>query len=188
MMGVEGTFAYAAADDVEIVELPYEGDDLSMWIVLPRAGVDLADVEATLAPSVLDAWARSLDRTSVDVRLPKFTLDAPALDLKPALSSLGLGVLFDGSADLSGLGSASLALSAMFQRVLVQVDEASTEASAVTVGVGTSTAMPGTIDFVADRPFLFLVRDVGSGMVLFAGRIVDPSTPAPALPGYAARP
>jgi serpin B len=168
--------------DVRVLELPYEGGDLVMSIVLPRADDGLAAVEARLDLATLDRWTdMPTFPTRVDVRLPKLQLDADTLDLVPALRALGLEAMFDPArADLGGLlseeGGARPFVSAVKHRAFVKVDEVATEVAAATGVSVVPISMPAPlVPFHVDHPFLFLIRDLRSGLVLFAGRVTDPS-------------
>ena len=158
-----------------LLELPYYGGDLSMVIILPEAVDGLAEVEAELTAEKLASWLGRLDKASLEetcVHLPRFTL-RQRVDLKPVLRSLGMVSAFGNTADFQGMdGTTSLFLATALQRTFVEVNERGTEAAAVTLLVVTMAASPDL--FNADPPFLFLIRDRGSGTILFMGRLADP--------------
>jgi serpin B len=109
----------------------------------------------------------------VDVLLPRFTMTR-GIDVRSELKSLGVNTLFDGFADLSGMdGSTRLYVDSVIHQAFVEVNEQGTEAAAVTVAVAKSKGM--TSSFVADHPFIFLIRDNATGSILFLGRVVDPT-------------
>jgi len=186
-MHQEASFPFVARDGLKALEMPYEGEKLAMLVVLPDAVDGLEDLESSLDAARLDALVAALAPTRVSVALPKLELDpAGSLPLKRALESLGLGLAFDrGAADFSGIASASdpaerLALEGVFHKAFVRVDEAGTEAAAATgatMGV-TSLPPPTEAEFRVDHPFLFFIRDAGTGLVLFAGRVADPPPPS----------
>ena len=186
MMWQSARFKHAMTEDysVEMLELPYAGQDLSMVILLPgrveyapeAEHSDVHDLEQKLTPENLRAWLKMLDEKNphkTSVRLPRFTT-ASSFNLTDDLNSLGMASVFSDAADLSGMdGSRNLYLSDVFHQAFVEVNETGTEATAMTF----SMVMTAGIDdgFIVDHPFIFLIRDNGSGSILFLGRIVDPT-------------
>ncbi len=177
LMNLTGRFRYAEDPTAQALELPYQGGNLSMLVVLPRAGDGLAALEASLSLAKLEGWLNMLFERRVQVILPRFKLTAEC-ELKDALSSLGMPAAFSGrEADFSGMnGSRDLAISAVVHKAFVEVDEKGTEAAAATgvVMARASLALGPPLVFRADHPFLFLIRDNSSGSILFMGRLVRP--------------
>jgi len=168
---------YAERDGVQVLELPYKGGDHAMLVVLPRAADGLPAFEASLSTEALGGWLAGLSTARVAVELPRFKV-SDGVELAGTLAGMGMPRAFEGSADFSGMdGSRGLAISAVAHRAVVAVDEEGTEAAAAT-GVVMSRGkglLPPATSFRADRPFLYLIRDVKTGAVLFLGRVVDPS-------------
>lgn len=175
MMAAAHHMGYAAGPGWQAIDLPYVGDKLSMLLVLPD---DPAGFTATLDPSQLDAIVAGLESTRVELRMPKFGIETQA-ELKPLLSALGMPTAFDDSnADFSGITTAArLHISAVIHQANIDVDEAGTEAAAATAVIGgvTGGPPPETIELRFDRPFLFALRDIETGAVLFLGAVGDPS-------------
>ncbi|MGK3990913.1 serpin family protein [Sorangium sp. So ce136] len=172
MMNGSAQLGYGEVDGYEALELPYDGGDLSMVLVLPAEGREL---EAGLDRERLEGVIGSLGTRSVTMTLPKFKFES-TLDLVPQLVELGMPIAFTGLADFSGIdGQGGLFISDVLHKAFVSVDEAGTEAAAATaVVIGeTSAPEPATIRF--DRPFLFFIRDIKTGAILFVGRVMDPS-------------
>jgi len=177
--------AFSEDESVEMLELPYSGQDLSMMILLPSppeyAGNsghnDIFDLEPKLTADNLHAWLAKLNQADphkISVRLPRFTTTS-SLDLTNELKSLGITSAFDNTADFSGMdGTNYLYLSEVIHKTFVEVNEAGTEAAAVTLVLAMSKG-GGPERFHVDRPFIFLIRDNGSGSILFLGRIIDPT-------------
>ncbi len=117
---------------------------------------------------------QALQPTDVKVYLPKFDYDA-SLELKPALSDMGMPDAFDWQrADFSGMADThNLVLSHVVHKAFVAVDEAGTEAAAATGVVTEIVSMPSLMK--VDHPFLFVIRDAETGAVLFVGRVLDPT-------------
>jgi serpin B len=159
-------------DGVRVLELPYAGERLSMVIVLPEAADGLADVEESLGSDDLDAWLGALRPQVVHVSLPRLRFGG-RLNLAEILPAMGLVDAFGGEADFSGItGGRDLFLSAAVHQATIRVDEQGTEAGA---GMAVALKKGGIQRFVADHPFLFLIRDRRSGSLLFLGRVVDPT-------------
>lgn len=166
---------YAEAAEAQIVEIPYKGRAISMVVLLPRAADGLAALERSLGPETIARWVGGLAPTEVALWLPKFTFNAE-FDLVESLRALGMTMPFTREADFSAMAAArGLTLTAVVHKAFVEVTEEGTEAAAATgVSVGV-TSVPRVVTFRADRPFLFFIRDVATGTVLFLGRVVDPS-------------
>ncbi len=161
---------------LQLLELPYYGRDVSMVILLPR-GVDaLPELERQLTSENLRDWLTTLDETSAGetvVWLPHFTFTR-TVDLKKELKGLGLTKLFSSDADLSGMeSSTNLCLSDVLHQAFVEVNEQGTEATAMTLAIAKSKGMANR--FLADHPFLFLIRENATGCILFLGRLIDPT-------------
>jgi len=180
LMRQRGKFAYAEADGVQVLELPYGDRSLSMVVVLPEATDGLADVEANLSRDSFDAWTGMLRSQEVVIVLPKFTTRCE-FDLVDVLQPLGMTSAFNPQlADFSGMSpDRDLFLSAVFHQAFVDVNEEGTEAAAATAAVMTVASlevgetMPK--QFRADHPFIVVIRDNRNGSILFMGRVVDPT-------------
>ena len=176
MMRQQEGFAYAEGDGYQALELPYEGNEVAMLVILPEEG-SFEAFDASLDAEALSSVTGALEMQPVNVALPKFefSTDVP---LKTVLTGLGMTSAFvPGVADLSGMdGTRDLYISDALHKAFVAVDEAGTEAAAATavvVGVTSAPLEPRT--FEADRPFIFLIRDRITGTILFAGRVLDPT-------------
>ncbi len=178
LMTRQAHFGYAATADLQVLDLPYAGNALSMAILLPAKADGLAALEAQLTVAKLDGWLKALRNREVNVVLPKFKTTAE-FSLGATLQSLGMRDAFAaGQADFSGMtGKKDLFISAVVHKAFVEVNEEGTEAAAATgVGMALTAAMPQEPPvFRADHPFLFLIRDNQTGSILFLGRVVDPT-------------
>ena len=179
-----GTFRTAKSGKAAVLELPYQGDDTAMWIVLPDAANGLAAVEAALSAKQIATWNRNLKAQELDVHLPKFEVNpTAAMLLNPALQKLGITDAFsDARANFAGMAAPTdvtkrLYISSVVHKAFVKVDEKGTEAAAATaVVMATKGAMPAPATaFRVDHPFLFMIVDKKTGLLLFMGRVVDPS-------------
>jgi serine protease inhibitor len=166
----------------EAVDLGYGGGAFSMTIVVPRPGISLGDVVASLDDAGWRNLVAGLDSVEIGLNMPKLQLRDDRY-LNAPLSAMGMGVAFTPQADFSKLTSVASCISYVRQKSYVDVNEEGTEAAAVTgVGVGI-TAVPPSMD--VDRPFVFAIRDRLTGTILFMGAVENPSAaqaPAPAAP------
>jgi serpin B len=173
------TLNEGALQSTAIYELGYKGNALAMDFILPTGS--LSDYEASLTPLSLGAAVGSLGSpvSGVELLLPKFSFTT-TLDLVPILQGLGVKDLFmPHVANLSGMdGEMDLFVSAVVQQAIVEVDESGTVAAAATAATAatvSSAAFAEEPPLVAiDHPFLFLIRDIRNGSILFMGQVEDP--------------
>ncbi|MGA2173462.1 MAG: serpin family protein [Verrucomicrobiota bacterium] len=178
-----GDVSYTGNDDFQAVELPYDGYELSMMILLPRQIDALGQLEKQLSPTFLARLDAQMPIQEVEIFLPKFKLESD-FKLNDTLAKMGMPDAFIWrKADFSGLNGANdLFISGVFHKAWVEVTEGGTESAAATAVVMTrsteSVAKPPPPPpppvFRADHPFLFLIRDTRSGSLLFVGRLADP--------------
>jgi serpin B len=170
--------AFAETDDVQVVQMPYRGGDFAMVVVLPKRSDGLDAIEKALTTADLDAWEAKSERRDVILWLPKFRSEA-SLDLARPLAALGMKAAFAPSADFSGIAEGvPLWISSVIHQAVVKVDEEGTEAAAATAVVAVGSAAPlerkPPVEFKADHPFLYAIRDAKTGAILFLGHVVDP--------------
>jgi len=166
---------YVETDDLQMVELPYQNHDLSMFVLVPKNG-GLTDIEKSLSNGKFDQLLAKRKRHEVTVALPKFKMTAE-FSLKKALTEMGMPLAFSKAADFSGMSSfEDLFIDAVLHKAFVDVNEEGTEAAAATA----ITIRPTSIQILpratlrADRPFTFLIRENHTGSVLFMGRLSNP--------------
>ena len=169
-------FKYAETENIQILELPYKGDDLSMVVLLPKKNCDITKLEESLTTENLFEWLKMLRNREVIVHLPKFKLTS-RFELAGVLGKMGMIDAFTRRADFSGMtGNRDLFIAAVLHKAYVDVNEEGTEAAAATGVVMKMTAMPTPPPvFRADRPFVFMVKDNTSNSVLFIGRLTNPA-------------
>ena len=168
---------FYSEEGLKIIELDYQGDNISILIVLPDTAGGLGAIEQKLNDATLSRWVSGLRRCSVQVYLPRFTLTWGAENIVPHLQALGMQDAFSAqAADLSGIdGTRELLISSVFHKAFVDVYEEGTEAAAATgVMVGVTSMPPPPETFRADHPFLFLIREKATGSILFMGRLTEP--------------
>ena len=171
------SFGYFEYEGMQVLKMPYLGDRLSLTIILPRNN-DLAPLEATLDAETLSRWRMGLVERRVDVYIPKFKVASNYL-LNESLIKLGMPTAFDDSAaDFTGLSikwGRLLYISRVFHQAHIEVNEEGTEATAATAVVIKYRCLPPKPPvFRADRPFIFMITDDETGLILFLGRVNDP--------------
>jgi serpin B len=176
MMRQTKSFAYAEGVDYQAVELPYDGSELSMVILLPQPGRFTA-FESSLDAGKVDGIIASLASKRVALTMPKYEFTSD-FSLKKALSAMGMPVAFTDGADFSGMdGKRDLYISDVIHKAFVSVDEVGTEAAAATAVIMTTTSLPlNVVDMTINRPFIFLIRDIQTGAILFLGHVTNPAT------------
>jgi serpin B len=177
MMHVEADFRHASHDGVETLALPYRGGSTEFVIALPADPNGLAKVESELTGARLQAWCTAGHEREVRLSLPRFRFENRH-NLMPTLAGLGLPLSDPRRTDLSGIGAdprGPLFLARAEHVAVIEVDEEGTKAAAATV-VSYACAGPAEppIVFRCDRPFLFLIRHVPTGAILFLGRVTSP--------------
>ena len=175
MMRQTESFGYAEGDAYQAVELLYDGQELSMIILLPKAG-QFEDFEGSLNYKTVEGIISDINRRQVSLQMPKFEFESE-FSLKSALVNMGMPIAFSGDADFSGMtGNKDLSIDEVIHKAFVSVDEAGTEAAAATAVIMKLTAMPDEpINVTINRPFIFQIRDIETGTILFIGRILNPS-------------
>jgi len=166
-------FNYADVGDLQILELPYKGEEISMLVLLPTENLDA--IEPSLTAEKLEEWKSKMGEDKLDaIYLPKFGFDTKYF-MKETLSAMGMPTAFSGGADFSGMdGIKNLFIDQVIHQAFVKVDEEGTEAAAATAVVMKLTAIQRKI-FNADHPFIFLIQENETGNILFLGRVVDPT-------------
>jgi len=173
MMKQTESFGYTEGEAYQAVELLYDGEELSMVILLPEAG-NFEAFEKNLEAQVSDIIS-GLQLTEVALTMPQFEFDSE-FSLKDTLADMGMPIAFSGAADFSGMtGNPELFISEVVHKAFVAVDEAGTEAAAATAVIMEYSAVPEPfVEVTIDRPFIFLIRDIETGAILFVGRVMNP--------------
>ena len=178
-------FGYARHEGFTVVSLPYAGDDLQFVVLLPDEIDGLRKLESKLTADVLAGCAK-LEKRDVDLHLPKFKLEPPTITLAEKFEALGMKTAFDkpqGSANFDKIAPRKpkdyLYISQIFHKTFIAVDEKGTEAAAATAvammaGTAFRSPPPPPIEVKIDRPFIYAIQHVPSGVCLFLGRVTDP--------------
>lgn len=184
MYAYDADFQYYENDDLEILSMPYEGDELSMLILLPKDVGGLESLENGITDGLLREWNEQFSSlTFTTVAVPKFKFSA-SYDLKIDFMSMGMTAPFEsGKSDLSKVTDhrrlqGNLYIDKAVHEAFVAVNEKGTEAAAVTYVADSEeslTVRPQTKVFIADHPFIFVIQENGTGNILFMGRVVEPT-------------
>uniref|UniRef100_A0A665U2Z8 Serpin domain-containing protein n=1 Tax=Echeneis naucrates TaxID=173247 RepID=A0A665U2Z8_ECHNA len=184
MMFQETQFRYQfyPQDKVQVLEMPYSGDDITMVLILPSRDATLTQVvEENLDLTKLTKWLNGMKETNVALHVPRFRVE-DSMSLREKLEAMGLTDLFSPEkASLPGMldnGGGGLFISDAFHKAFLEVTEEGSEAAAATgvVAVGRSINLNREV-FLADRPFLLLIRESTINALLFIGRVVTPCSP-----------
>lgn len=176
-MTMQQKFRYFERPNIQVIEIPYTDDKMSMMIFLPRNG--LAMLEETISAQTIRAlhnYMRVRPTTSVNLFLPRFKINTDT-SLKKPLIDLGMKSAFEGGADFSGMTkSSALRISEVLHKTFVKLNEKGTEAAASTAVLMTrGGGLNAKKTFKADHPFLFVIKDNQTGSILFIGRLVNPT-------------
>jgi serpin B len=185
MMRKTKNFGYARREGFAVVSLPYAGNDLQFVVLLPDDINGLTGLESKLSAEVLASCAK-LEKRDVDLHLPKFKLEPPTITLAKQFEALGMKTAFNqpkGSANFDKIAPRTpddyLYISQIFHKTFIAVDEKGTEAAAATAvamlaGSALRSPPPPPIEVKVDRPFVYAIQHVPSGVCLFLGRVTDP--------------
>lgn len=186
MMNAKKHFNFGDKGGTKVLELPYKNAVTQMLLVLPKDIDGLPALEKSMKPEKVDELIKTLSDKKVEASLPKFEVNpSESLALADTLKSLGMKLPFEKTADFTLMANPPspddrLYIQSVFHKAFVKVDEKGTEAAAATavaMARVTSAPIPEKAEtFKADHPFLFIIRDRQSGLILFMGRVVDPST------------
>jgi serpin B len=171
MMWQEGLYGYVDRGGFQALELPYIGNKISMVVLLPDAPDGWESLEKELTATGLARLFHALRDVWIIVKMPKFQLES-SFTLNKALGAMGLQDAFSPSADFGGMSlEKPLGIGAMIHKATVEVDEAGTIAAAAS-GIEVYLGLPK--QFLADHPFLFVIRDIPTDAILFMGRVLEP--------------
>jgi len=176
MMQQQSYFSYYEDKHIQVVQLPYKGDDLSMLVVLPKFNHKLAMQQLTksLSATKIKQWRSGLVRQEVDLQLPKFKLDA-RYQMKTLLADMGMPKAFNNGAEFNLYADGTpIRLDEVYHQAVVTVDEKGTEAAAAAGAVGMYVGMSYPVEFKADHPFMFMIKDNKTDAILFLGQVNKP--------------
>jgi len=177
MMSIDGSniaLNYSDSEDLQILELPYKGDKLSMIVLLPKDN-NISKLETTFGYENFSKWISSLAKTNVRVSFPKFKMETE-YRLEEYLINMGMNAPFSSiNADFSGMtGRKDLYIGSVIHKGFIEVNEEGTEAAGATSVNMITTSIPNMVEFNADHPFICVIQHKETGTILFMGKIVNP--------------
>ena len=177
MMNQTGQFGYMETNAIQVLEMPYVNNDLSMVILLPKKLDGINELEKDLTNDNLAGWIANQHKREVQVFFPRFKMTSE-FELANILGAMGMPDAFSRKADFSGMtGNRELFISAVVHKAYVDVNEEGTEAAAATGVTMKLTSIPAPPPvFKADHPFIFIIRDNITGSILFLGRTANPAS------------
>jgi len=173
MKNDKAKFNYADVGNLQILELPYKGDEISMLVLLPTENLNA--IEPSLTTEKLKAWKDQMKEEKLDaIYLPKFEFDTKYF-MAETLSAMGMPTAF-GNADFSGMtGNRNLFIDQVIHQAFIKVDEEGTEAAGATAVIMEEIAVLQRKVFNANHPFIFVIQEKETGNILFLGKVVDPT-------------
>jgi serpin B len=156
---------------------PYVGGQVEFVAIMPKGS--MADFEKNLNATTFNAAYQAMTTSDARLTMPKFRVAGEVVDLIPSLQALGMKLAFTGAADFTAMdkttGPQSIRIGAVLHKTFIAVDESGTEAAGATAVVMMPSGPPRNKTVTIDRPFIFAIRDIPTGTLLFVGKIVDPS-------------
>ena len=178
MMYHKARYGYYENKKFQFLEMPYKGDDVSMFVLLPKEIQGLSKIETSLNMDMINSSIKRMKKEDVKVYFPKFKIGL-SYGLRELMEKLGMKKAFTKGADFSKMtGNRELYISAIIHKTFIEVDEKGTEAAAATAVVmrmksaGPPQSCP---EFKADHPFFYFIRENSTGTILFTGRMNNPS-------------
>lgn len=176
MMAQNGTYHYYTDDMFQMIALPYQGRRLEMMILLPSTDRKLDDLLPRLTPEHWQQWTEKMTMHGGRVEIPRFRAEY-GVELREALSTLGMAEAFEPHADFSAMSREPLFISKALHKTFVNVDEQGTEAAAATAVIMRPRSARRPVppfQMIMDRPFLYAIRDRNTGVLLFLGTLAHP--------------
>ncbi|HET7733139.1 MAG TPA: serpin family protein [Paludibacter sp.] len=170
MMYQKDTFNYAEDDKAQYLDMPYGNKAFSMTVILPNEGKTTADVLNNITVESWNNTLQSMTEQEMDVYMPRFKTKNKFL-LNDELKKMGMKLAFDGPADFTGIANDDLLISRVIHDTYVEVTEEGTEAAAVTVVEIIKTSMPINPVFRVNKPFIYVIREKSTGVILFIGKM-----------------
>ena len=174
-MYIDGRFNYTEDESASMLELPYKGDDITMYVVLPAEN-NIREFESSFTLDEYNMLKGNMNKDNVlEIWMPKYTYETKARLNEPLQDMGAVDAFHSGIADFSGISDTGLSISDVFHQAYIGVNEKGTEATAATGVVMLTSGIVSDIQLHFDRPFLFFIEDRRNGCILFMGKVEDPS-------------
>jgi serpin B len=174
-MALHDSLHYLGNDSLQMVQLPYGGGNFNMYVLLPNNNIPIKQFASLLNRTSFANWQARLSNTTIQLYMPKFQYSYSILDMKPELSAMGMGIAFGANADLTKIYTQGALVSKAIHKTYINVDETGTEAAAVTaIGIAVTSA-PSPIVMQINHPFMYVIQEKTSGVILFIGMVNDPA-------------
>ena len=167
------SFDYMEDERVQVVELPYKGDELSMLVVLPKSkeAAAMQKLIANLSTAQINKWTERLESKEIFLNMPKFKLEQ-IYKMESILTEMGMPIVFSNKADFSLFNDKlPLAVDSVIHKAVVEVDEKGTVAAAATSIVVRVVSASYNAELTADHPFMFMIKDNKTDAILFLGQV-----------------
>jgi serine protease inhibitor len=173
MMNRKGKVEYGEIKGTKIVRLPYGDKEVAMYCILPEKGTKINDyVNKFSIEEWIELKDNLLEQDDVRLQIPRFKMEYGVKKLNDSLIKLGMGEAFGNSADFSGIKD-DIFISRVLHKAVIDVNEEGSEAAAVTVVEMNEGCVIDPIEFIADRPFLFIIADNKTKSILFMGKFME---------------
>jgi len=168
-----GRIAYAEGEGYRAVQLPYRGEAVDMWVILPAEG-HFESIEAQLSAGFLDEMRDHAELRDVTLTMPRFDFETE-LQLRDLLKAMGMPTAFSDAADFGGMAEGGgLYIDQAQHRSTISANEEGTEAAAATM-VAMAVEELQTAEMTVDRPFILAIIEREMGTILFLGRLLNPA-------------
>jgi serpin B len=173
-MSKDADFLYYSDSILSSVQIPYKGDDISMTILLPKEDINIDKLDNRLNINYLDNIVSQMNKKKVFLDIPKFTIEY-SINLKQTFQAMGMVDAFSKIADFSNITEKNdLKIDKILHKSKINIDEKGTKASSATsVSMIQKTAFIPSIKFKANRPFVYVIRENHTGIILFVGKVCD---------------
>ncbi len=171
MMKKSAHYKYYRNDLMQMIEIPYKNKVTSMIVILPKIEVGIDSLEQLLNQKTIADWQKRMTSDEVKLSFPKFK-ETQMFSLNDVLQEMGIKTAF-GDADFGNITDVrEIYISHVLHKAFIEVNEVSTEAAAATAVVSALRSLPTS--FVADHPFIYLIKENSTGSILFLGRFYEP--------------
>lgn len=174
MMSLKDTFMYYEDETAQYLSMPYGGKAFSMTVMLPVEGKSTDSLLVGFDATKWQNIQTGMTGREVQVFMPRLKVENK-FKLKETLEDMGMPVAFTPMANFSGISDTPVMISDVIHKTYVTVDEKGTEAAAVTAVQFEYTSIPEYKLFNVNRPFVFIISEKSTGVILFAGKIGNPA-------------